>query len=231
MSTTPAANARGISTKEEPFLLKSTCVATNLGRPQKAAPTTRILNVIVGAALRGHPRFGLIVALLACVTTVTAQSNRSVYTQIGDKQCRMIKSTEAGDDGFEARCRGTAGYTLLLSEGDLRQNITVITPQRKEHSLDLWSVVSSGFSSVGPKVEWRITTQNKKLVPVALILRYNASDDAEKPDKLTSYLAVAKITPTEVCVTEKILPGPTANEDARRAADAATTKPCLKDRN
>jgi hypothetical protein len=46
-----------------------------------------------------------------------------------------------------------------------------------------------------------------------------------------SYLAVAKITATEVCVTEKIAPGPRANEDARRAADAASNKPCLKDRN
>src|SRR5215213_11478393 len=191
MSITPAANARGISTKEEPFLLKSTCVATNLGRPQRAAPTTRILNVIVGAALRGRPWLPIIVALLACVTTVTAQSNRSIYTQIGDKQCRMIKSIEAGDDGFEARCRGTAGYTLLLSEGDLRQNITVITPQGAKYSLDLWDVVSGGFSSVGPKAEWRMATQNKK--PVALILRYNASEDPDKPDKRTSYLAVAKI--------------------------------------
>src|SRR5215213_3503105 len=231
MSTTPAASARVISIDGELSLRKSIRVIANLGRPRRAAPTVAFRGQVVGAALRGRPLFRLIMALLACVTTVTAQTNRSIYTPIGDKQCRMIKSTEAGDDGFEARCRGIAGYSLLLSEGDLRQNITVITPQGKEHSLDLWSVVSSGFSSVGPKVEWRITTQNKKLVPVALILRYNASDEAEKPDKLTSYLAVAKITPTEVCVIEKILPGPTANEDARRAADAATTKPCLKDRN
>jgi hypothetical protein len=166
------------------------------------------------------------VTLFAFVATATAQTNRSVYTPLGDKQCRVIKTAEAGDDGYEARCRGTAGYTLLLSEGDLRQNITVITPQGKEHSLDLWSVVSGGFSSLGPKAEWRIATQNKK--PFALILRYNASEDPEKPDKRTSYLAVAKITPTEICVTEKILPGPTANEDARRAADAASSKSCLK---
>jgi len=171
------------------------------------------------------------VVLFACVVTVTAQSNRSVYTAISDKQCRTIKSHEAGDDGFAARCRGIAGYTLLLSEGDLRQNITVITPQGKEHSLELWSVISGGFSSVGPKAEWRIARQNKKSVPVALIFRYNVNDDAEKPDKLTRYLSVAKITPTEICVTDKILPGPTANEDARRAADAASTKSCLKNRN
>ena len=168
--------------------------------------------------------------ILGCAAIAAAQSNRSVYTPIGDKQCRTIKSAEAGDDGFETRCRGTGGYNLVLSEGDLRQNLTVITPQRKEHSLELWTVVSGGFSSVGPRVEWRITTQGKKVTPVALIIRYNASDEAGNPDKLTSYLAVAKITPTEICVTDKILPGPKANEDARRAADAASTKPCLKAR-
>ena len=166
--------------------------------------------------------------LLACVATAVAQSNRSVYTPIGDKQCRTLKSAEAGDDGFEARCRGTAGYSLILSEGDLRQNLTVITPKGTEHSLELWSIVSSGFSSVGPKVEWRLTTRNGKTAPVALIIRYNASEDAEAPNKLMSYLAVAKITANEICVTEKISPGPKANEDARRAADAATSKPCLK---
>ena len=168
-----------------------------------------------------------LLVLLGCVATAAAQSNRSVYTPIGDKQCRVIKSAEAADDGYEARCRGTAGYSLLLSEGDLRQNITVITPQGAKHSLELWSVVSGGFSSVGPKAEWRIA----KSAPVALILRYNASEDPDKPDKLTSYLAVTKITATEICVTDKILPGPTANEDARRAADASSTKSCLKNRN
>lgn len=165
--------------------------------------------------------------LLGCVVTIKAQTNRSVYTAIGDKQCRTLKSAETGDDGFEARCRGTAGYSLILSEGDLRQNITVITPKGAEHSLELWSVVSSGFSSVGPKVEWRINGK----APVALIIRYNANEDAEAPNKLMSYLAVAKITANEICVTEKISPGPKANEDARRAADAASTRPCLKDRN
>ena len=88
--------------------------------------------------------------------------------------------------------------------------------------------MSGGFSSLGPKAEWRMALQNRKLKPVALILRYNANEDPESSTKVTSYLAVAKITPTEVCVTDKISPGPNANEDARRAADAASTKPCLK---
>jgi hypothetical protein len=169
-----------------------------------------------------------LIAILSCAATAAAQSNSSVYTPLGDKDCRKIKSAEAGDDGYEGRCPGTAGYSLLLSEGDLRQNITVITPKGSQHSLDLWSVISGGFSSVGPKAEWRLASQKGKLVPVALIVRYNASEDPESPNKTTSYLAVAKITASEICVTDKIAPGPKANEDARRAADAASTKPCLK---
>lgn len=170
-----------------------------------------------------------LIAILACAAAAVAQSNRSVYTPIGEKHCRAIKSPKSEPEGgFEARCRGTAGYSLLVSEGDLRQNIVVVTPKGVEQSLELWSVVSSGFSTVGPKAEWRMALQNGKLVPVALIIRYNANEDAESPNKLMSYLAVAKITPTEVCVTERISPGPKANEDARRAADAASTKPCLK---
>ena len=171
----------------------------------------------------------LLLTVLAC-TAAAAQANRSFYTALGDKTCRTIKSAEAGDEGYEGRCRGTAGYSLLLSEGDLRQNITVITPEGKKHSLDLWDVISGGFSSVGPKAEWRLAMQNGKPKPVGLIVRYNASENPDKPDNRTSYLAVAKITSTEICVTDKIFSGPKANEDARRAADASSTKPCLKAR-
>ena len=176
-------------------------------------------------------KFCASLCLLAIVSTVAAQTNQSVYTSLGAKQCRQIKSAEAGDDGYEGRCRGVAGYALILSEGDLRQNITVITPKGAKHSLELWEVISGGFSSLGPKAEWRMTRQNGKLSPIALIVRYNASEDPEAPNKQNSYLAVSKITPTEICVTDKIVPGPKANDDARRAADTAATKPCLKNRN
>jgi len=170
-----------------------------------------------------HPL--LVMLLLASWATAAGQSNTSVYTSLEEKHCRPIKSASAD---YEGRCRGVAGYALLLSEGDLRQNVMVVTKQGTKHSLDLWDVVSGGFSSLGPKAEWRMARQNGKLVPVALILRYNTNEDPAQPYKRSSYLAVTKITPTEICVTDKIPPGPKANEDARRAADTAATKPCLK---
>lgn len=166
--------------------------------------------------------------LLLLAATAMAQTNSSVYTPLAEKQCKTIKSPDPQTGDYEGRCRGVAGYTLVVTEGDLRQNVTVVTPKGAKHSLELWDVISGGFSSVGPKAEWRMANQNGKLTPVALIIRYNANDDPESPNRQSSYLAVTKISATEICVTDKILPGAKANEEARTAADAAVNKPCLK---
>ena len=166
--------------------------------------------------------------LLALASGIVVAQTRSVYTPLTVKTCRTIKTETTGAGDYEGRCPGVAGYSLTLLEGDLRQNIIVNTPKGAKHSLELWDVISGGFSHVGPKAEWRMTREKRKTYPTALIIRYNASENPDNPNKHTSYLAVAKITATEICVTDKISPGPNANTEARRAADSAATKPCLK---
>lgn len=172
-----------------------------------------------------------LLAALFASSSISLAQNRSVYTPLDVKQCRTIKTETTGAGDYEGRCRGVAGYSLTLLEGDLRQNIIVNSPKGGKHSLELWDVISGGFSSVGPKAEWRVTSRNGKLSPVALIIRYNASENPDNPNKLTSYLAVAKITPTAICITDKISPGANANTEARRAADSAANKACLKTPN
>ena len=179
----------------------------------KEISTSRRLFVLLG-----------VLSLSGAFAVAEAQPPKSIYTSVDAKQCRTIKSSQAEAGDYLGRCTGTAGYTLLVAEGDLRQNVTVVTPSKKQHSLDLWTIVSPAFSSVGPTVEWRIVGRT----PVALILRYNANEDPQKPDKKTSYLVITKITADEICVTHKVAPGTKANEEARRLADEAGTKPCLK---
>jgi len=170
----------------------------------------------------------LLTAIVLTTGVISHAQNRSLYTSLGVKQCRTIKTETTGAGDYEGRCRGVGGYSLTLLEGDLRQNIIVNSPKGTKHSLELWHIVSGGFSYVGSRAEWRMAKQNGKLVPVGLIIRYNASEDPDHPNKKTSYLAVAKITPSEICITDKLLPGAKANNDARRAADNAANKPCLK---
>lgn len=166
--------------------------------------------------------------LLCNCATADAQSNASLYTSVEEKSCRTVKSGGQEADSYVGRCRGVAGYSLIVEEGDLRTNIKVVTPSGKQHSLELWSVVSSSFSSLGPKAEWRVTKRGGKNVPVALIIRYNASEDAANPNRITSYLVVSKVAPEGSCVTDKIGPGASSNVEARSAADQAPTKSCLK---
>lgn len=202
--------------------------------------TTLVVNakVICTDTTRNHRRSVLktssllfLAILFSISIPVLAQTNTSVYSSVEEKRCRTIKVDEDEGGSYEGRCRGVAGYSLIVEEGDLRTNIKVITPGGATHSLDLWTVVSSGFSSLGPRVEWRMTRRGSKSVPTALIIRYNANEDPETPQKVTSYLAVAKITATEICVTDKIPPGARTNERARHAGDSAQSKSCLRAQN
>lgn len=178
--------------------------------------------------MKNPPRIlGITLFVLACVGFAHAQSNDSVYTSLSTKACRTIKSTSAEGGSYIGICPGVGGYKLQSEEGDLRQNIQVITPSGQKHSLELWNVVGSSFSAHGEKAEWRVMRKGAKVTPVALIIRYNVADP-EGAGKGTSWLAVAKITSAKICVTDKIAPGANQNLAARAAADNAAAKPCLQ---
>ena len=159
----------------------------------------------------------------ALTLTVSASPVTSLYSSLSG--CKLVKT---GRDWSVQACRGVGGYNLQLEYDDSRESITVFTPDRTAHPLNLWQVVSSGFSSVGQKAEWRVTTQNGRQVPLALIVRFNASENPEDSSKPTSYLVVVKITPQKICVVDKIAPSASANTEARRSADASADKPCME---
>lgn len=152
-----------------------------------------------------------------------APAVESVYTDLAPARCKTIEEAEEGASSVQ-KCPGIAGYELLVEDFDSRQSITVVTPDGKKHPLNYGQVITSGFSSVGEKAEWRVEKKGGKVRPHALIVRVNANDNPEKPEQKTSYLAVAKLTEAEVCVTAKVK----TNEAARQAADASAAKPCLK---
>ena len=166
----------------------------------------------------------LTLGLLTLFNISVAAPLSSVYTPLEFGKCKMI--SQAKDDGGSTvdLCPGMAGYALVLEEGDLRQNVQVIAPGGRKYSLDLWTLVSSGFSSTGPRAEWRMAGK----VPKALIVRYNASETPENPNKITSYLAVAKIGSSGVCLVAKIQPGVNMNLEARHISDRAGAMKCLQ---
>ena len=167
------------------------------------------------------------IIIFGCDLIVAQEKAVSVYSDLAPNKCKTLK-TDRETGASTQSCPGIAGYKLLVHDDDSRQSITVVTPDGKEHDLDFWDVVTPAFSSVGQKAEWRVIRNKGKLTPIALIVRVNASEDAENPNRKTSYLAVTKLTPDKICVTHKIPQSADANAKAREAADEARTAACLK---
>ncbi|MBO0858091.1 MAG: hypothetical protein J2P21_06475 [Chloracidobacterium sp.] len=150
----------------------------------------------------------------------------SIYTYLAPSHCKtVIVDKELGES--VQQCAGVAGYSLLLEDSDNRQSVTVVAPDRKRHPLNYSQVITSAFSTLGDKAEWRVKREGANALPIALIVRVFANEDSDSPQKRTSYLAVTKITREKICVTARIKGGATANEEARRAADTSTWEPCL----
>ncbi len=162
--------------------------------------------------------FGIFILLTG---SVFGQNLQSAYTSLEDNKCRTIESVVNEGGWYRGLCAGVAGYRLELTEGDLRQSITVISPAKKKYELNFGSITGA-FSSVGAKAEWRV----KGKTPVALIVRFDASENPEDATKTTSYLIVSKITKTQACVTDVVKPMANQNAEAQRLADISQTKPC-----
>lgn len=163
----------------------------------------------------------------AASTPTVSNKNDSIYTDLVAKKCKTLESNPDEGGSYRGECSGVGGFKLEVIEGDLRQSVNVIFPNGKKSELDFTLNVSSAFSSVGDKAEWRVSGKEKDTKPYALIVRYNASENPDKPEVSTSYLVVTKITKDSACITDVIKPMTDQNVKAQKAADESANKPCI----
>lgn len=154
------------------------------------------------------------------IKETSSSEYKSTYTSLETAKCKTTESNEEEGGSYIGECPGVGGYKLELTEGDLRQTINVIAPNKKKFELN-FSQVSGGFSTIGEKAEWRMKGDN----PVALVVRFNVAD-VEDSTKNTSHLIVSKISESSACITDVVKPGAGQNEEAQKLADAASTKSC-----
>ena len=177
-----------------------------------------------------HIRYLLLLICIALFTagTASAQGVQSIYTDLRGKGCKTLERDDEAAGYLLEECQGVAGYKVHLAHGDDRSNIEIVGPEGSKYDLNFGQIGGGGFSSLGAKAEWRVKKAQGKLVPIALIVRFDLVTDSSRPEKTTSYLVVSKITPREVCRIGRVEPGPNANQEARRMADGSASKPCIK---
>jgi hypothetical protein len=152
----------------------------------------------------------------------------SIATDLSAAACRVEIDKNDPNDTPYLLCHGVAGYALIVRSVDAgRQSIDVVDSAQRVLPLNYQEFITRHMSNLDGKAEWRVATKDGKQIPIALIVRVHAREDNDNPEKVTrSYLAVAKITPNETCVTDRIPEGAQSEADARRAADSAQARTC-----
>ncbi len=179
----------------------------------------------------------LVVTVLSCATlgstaSASAQTFSSSYTSTAPKDCRLVGRPNGLDDSTTRVCPGRSALVVLVSEGDLRETVSV-GRNRAEAAKEPASGSGFGpFNSTAHTVEWRAVDGR----PFAIIQRWLIADN-DDPDKngrpiAKPVLAVTRLPPGAVCHVAYIdgQANRNPNELARQAAnDFARDFKCGKD--
>ena len=164
----------------------------------------------------------VLIGLTGAASAQMAQ-NISIYTSTAEKDCRIVRAGTADDGGGTRLCRGPAGPVVIISQGDLRETVTVGRSARAA-AAELAAQERFGpFNSTLPTIEWRLPATGKP--PYAMIQRWRIADieDEDKNGRpiAKQLLVVTRLGPGPVCRVAyvDVKANPDANELAREAAD------------
>ena len=120
------------------------------------------------------PILAAMLALAALATTPAQAAFNSAYTDLNLDECLVL---DADDFGASWACPGYKGYPLMVSEGDLRFSLAYgFNPS------DNWQTLPP-FNRLGEKLEWRLSNDLGRWMPIATIVRYHTADPETGEDK------------------------------------------------
>lgn len=158
-------------------------------------------------------------ALAPVAPAVPARASR--FTKVTDAACPLVEEDkETGD--FSRRCPGIAGWTVLWTSGDLRDDLAVARGKVSK-SFGYPSLVAKGpFDAIGETIEWRGPAGGEPDVLVARVhvARPDGSSDSGR-------LAVARLG-KEPCIVAIVPPGAGQSDRAHAIADGSLPQ-CIED--
>jgi hypothetical protein len=168
-----------------------------------------------------HLLAGIAISIAALVTPAHAAFN-SAYTDLDLDACLVL---DADDFGASWSCPGYKGYPLMLTEGDLRFSLIYGFGAKAGDGQTL-----PPFNHLGEKLEWRLSNDLGRWMPIATIVRYFTADPETGEDK-GQVLVVTQLVEGNSCHIAYV--DATANADAnalaRQAADTSGDFDCASD--
>lgn len=155
---------------------------------------------------------------------------QSIYTGLDAASCKPQADKNDPNETPYLLCPGVGGYELIVRRVDAgRSSIDVVDASRRAFPLNYQEFVTRRMFSLDSKAEWRAAAKDGVVVPIALVVRVQAHEDNENPEKVTqTYFAVAKIAPNQACVTARIPEGKQSDAEVRSAADSAAERECVQ---
>ena len=164
----------------------------------------------------------LAAALALSFATPALAAFNSAYTDLDLDACLVL---DADDFGASWSCPGYKGYPLMVTEGDLRFSLVYGFGAKAADGQTL-----PPFNRLGEKLEWRLSNELGRWMPIATIVRYHTADPETGEDK-GQVLVVTQLVEGNSCHIAYIdaLANKNANELAREAADKAGEFDCAGD--
>ncbi|HEV7346670.1 MAG TPA: hypothetical protein VGN60_13675 [Devosia sp.] len=167
-------------------------------------------------------QFLLCTAMLSGLVLPAQAAFNSTYTDIDLDQCLVL---DADDFGASWACPGYKGYPLMVTEADLRFSLIYGFGARVADGQTL-----PPFNRVGEKLEWRLSNDLGRWMPIATIVRYHTADP-ETGEDAGQVLVVTQLVEGNSCHIAYIdaRANADANELAREAADRSGDFDCASD--
>jgi hypothetical protein len=168
-----------------------------------------------------RPGIAALCAIFGLISPANAQTFSSSYTSSAPKDCHVSTTGDNVDDSTIRVCPGKAGLVVLISEGDLRETVSIGRNRAAAAKEPAAQARFGPFNSTTATVEWR--ARNGK--PFAIIQRWLIADNGDQDNDgrpiAKPMLVVTRLPPGAVCHVAYIdvKANPDADELARKAAD------------
>jgi len=91
--------------------------------------------------------------ILNFFTPILANSSNIQWSYLDNTSCHLLSTSEE-TESISQLCSGFDKYQLKFDADDLRETLSVITPDSTNYPLELWHNINRDFSKISEIIAW-----------------------------------------------------------------------------